>query len=170
MLPGIRLPALVSAAVADMKALSRGSLPSGIVYGGVESNGDPSAYSQVWEWGNIRQTKKGPKTTLGIGPNGERAWLSIQAPFGYVRISAPRFGEAIERRMLEIDPTADDAEQQIKTAILNASEDVASIIRSTVPVDSSDLRNSIRAIGPDDNGLANVDRWSEGSGHATVQE
>lgn len=145
-------------------------IPGGVVYGGIESDGGPSAYSQVWEWGNTRQTRKGPHTTYGVAPDGRRIWLSTQAPFGYVRLNEPNFAAAIERRMTEQEPDDDRLQEQVVSAAKAASQDIAAIVRATAPVDTGALMDSIRAVDPSDSGLADVDQWSDGSGHALFGE
>lgn len=166
MIPGIRiaLPALIATAVLDGLPSGDG-LPDTPVYAGISSEGGPAAYSQVWEWGNARQTKKGPKTTLGINPDGSRAWLTIQAPYGYVRVNSQRFAAVIEKEMSLVDPTATEARAQIEAAAVRAATEIASLVRDTVPVDTHALMESIRPVGPGDSGLMNADQWSEGSFH-----
>src|SRR5580704_18942643 len=66
---------------------------------GIVSVGDAAAYSEVWEWGNVRQTKQGPRTVLGTNPDGKQVWLSIQAPTGYIKINENNFWEAIKDEM-----------------------------------------------------------------------
>ena len=146
------------------------ALPDAPVYGGAASVGEAAAYSQVWEWGNVRQTQKGPKTVMGINPDGQRIWLTIQAPYGYVRINSPQFGDSVLRNMLAVDPLASSVLAQIKSAAAKAAQEIASLIRDTAPVDTGALSDSIQAVGPDDSGLVNVDHWSEGSPHAALDE
>src|SRR3954471_15404856 len=69
---------------------------------GVATVGEPAAYAEVWEWGNVRQTKKGPKTVLGINPDGEKVWLTIQAPFGYIRINENEFWQAVKDELAKV--------------------------------------------------------------------
>lgn len=146
------------------------SLPDEAVYGGIASQGEASAYSQVWEWGNVRQYQKGPKTTFGINPDGERIWLTIQAPFGYVRINSTRFADAILQEMASVDPSSTEITQQLYQAAGRASVTVASIARETVPVDTGALRDSIVAVETNAADLLDVDHWSEGSWHQALGE
>lgn len=131
---------------------------AGPVRGGVVSEGDAAAYALVWEWGNARQAKEGPKTVKGMNPDGEEVWLSVQAPFGYIRIHEPAFIKIIEERLSEIDfsetVTAKQVRDEMKKASAAAAEMIADILRESVPKDSGDLRESIQAADPDDPDLA----------------
>src|ERR1700756_3450419 len=69
------------------------------IFAGVASVGPAAAYAEVWEWGNIRQTKQGPKTVQGTNPAGEIVWLSLQAPFGYIKINENRMWEALKQEL-----------------------------------------------------------------------
>jgi len=131
---------------------------AGLVRGGVIVEGDAAAYALVWEWGNARQTKEGPKTVKGINPDGEQVWLSVQAPFGYIRINEPVYFQILERELGAIDfseaITAKEILAEMKKASAAAAELIAEIIREHAPVDSGDLRDSISPTDPDDPDLA----------------
>ena len=163
----IALPALDTLAVKEVKKVLDGfkqASAEGPVRGGVASVGEASAYALIWEWGNARQTQKGPKTVLGVNPDGEQVWLSLQAPFGYVRIHESEYIQILEKELKEIDFNALDA-RDIRTAMelvaLKASEKIAELIRETVPVDSGDLKESIVALDPDDPALEEIDEGLE---------
>ena len=116
---------------------------------GVASVGDPSAYALVWEWGNARQTKEGPKTVLGINPDGEEVWLSIQAPRGYIRILTPQFMTLIRKEMKSVDfakTTSKAIYKELKAAAMRIADKMAEMIRETVPVDTGDLQTSIQPL------------------------
>lgn len=130
----------------------------GPVRGGIISEGDAAAYALVWEWGNARQTKKGPKTVRGINPDGEEVWLSIQAPFGYIRINEPEYINIIQQKLGEIDLSdvkdAEGIREEIKSASASAAEMITEIIRHVAPVDTGALRESIQPADPGDPDLA----------------
>lgn len=139
------------------------------VEGGIASVGDAAAYALVWEWGNARQTQVGPKTVVGTNPDGERVYLSIQAPMGYVRVNTPEFLAVIDDEIGKISFRRLDA-AVLKALLVKASANIgkriADIIKDTVPVDSGQLKASITVVGPDDDLLASTDDENEiGSPH-----
>lgn len=107
------------------------------------SEGPAAAYAYVWEWGNVRQTKKGPKTTLGTNPNGERVWLTIQAPKGYIRILTPAFHRIVRDELKKEKFTGRD-KTKLSRAGKRISKRMLSLLRDTVPVDEGDLRDSLK--------------------------
>ena len=159
----IPIPGLDDLAVKDIKkTLDEFTKASeeGPVRGGVASEGDASAYALVWEWGNARQTKKGPKTVLGINPDGKQVWLSIQAPQGYIRLHTSDYLDILEKELAEADFENLDAESirlEMKLVCSRAAEKMAELIKDTVPVDSGELRDSIKAMDPDDEDLEKDD-------------
>lgn len=168
----IPLPALDDLALKEVKKTLDGFIKAsaeGPIRGGVASEGEAAAYALVWEWGNARQTKKGPKTTLGINPDGSQVWLSLQAPSGYIRINEPEYIAILEKELSEADFKSLDAASiraAMQLAAIRSSEKIAELIRETVPVDSGDLRESIVAMDPDDKDLEDVDEGLElGSEH-----
>jgi hypothetical protein len=114
---------------------------------GIFSEGEAAAYAMVWEWGNARQTKKGPKTTRGISPDGEEAWLTIQAPYGYIRVNILKYFEVIDQEMSKIDFSqgGNKINNQVKRATKRISDRIVKIIQDSVPVDSGALQESIVA-------------------------
>lgn len=112
----------------------------------VVSVGGPAAYSLVWEFGNARQTKKGPKTTLGINPNGERVWLTIQAPRGYIRVLVPQFKKIIteEIEAIRFAKKFDAVEKALIRAAGRIAKRMRKLLRETVPVDKHDLQKSLQ--------------------------
>lgn len=128
-------------------------VPADSVYCGVISEGEAAEYALVWEFGNVRQTKKGPKTTIGITPDGKRVWLSIQAPFGYIRINEGLYWEIVREELGKISfsgGTGDSVLLEIKKASFRICDRVAEVIRDTVPVDTGALRASIVPTFPND--------------------
>ena len=133
----------------------------GPVRGGVVSEGDAAAYALVWEYGNARQTKKGPKTVRGENPDGESVWLSIQAPAGYIRVNEAEYIRIIEDQLGAMDlgnlETGKDIRKAMTAASAKSAELIAEVIKQFVPVDSGALRESIGPADPDDPELAEDD-------------
>jgi hypothetical protein len=132
-----------------------------MVRGGVQSEGDAASYALVWEWGNARQTKKGPKTIRGVNPDGEAVWLSIQAPRGYIAINTPEFVAALVGKLAKMDfGDLDDVDEIIdgmKEASAQSAAVIARLIADAAPVDSGELRDSITPAHPNDPELKTVD-------------
>lgn len=127
-----------------------------IVESGVQSVGEPANYALVWEFGNVRQTKKGPKTVKGTNPEGKRVWLSSQAPKGWISINEPKIWRVIDQELAKIkfdsinDITADALKEELNKAYLNIATKALAFLQSTVPVDSGDLYDSLKIVEPDD--------------------
>jgi hypothetical protein len=157
----IPIPAFDAETVKEVKKLLDGyeqAAKAGLVRGGVVSEGEAASYALVWEWGSARQTKEGPKTVKGINPDGEEVWLSIQAPFGYIRIHEAEFVRIIEEKLANTDfsntETGKQVRDEMKKASLQAAEAIAEILREGAPRDRGDLQESIQAADPDDPDLA----------------
>lgn len=115
----------------------------------IVSTGPPSAYALVWEYGNIRQTKKGPKTVLGVDPEtGARVWLTIQAPSGYVRILKPQFRDIIEEEIIKVKFGGKDVKTQLIYAMDRIGRRMTALVKQYVPVDKGDLKASITWLHP----------------------
>jgi hypothetical protein len=160
----VPLPGFDAATVAKVKKLLDGyqkAADAGPVRGGVVVEGDAAAYALVWEWGNARQTKEGPKTVKGMNPDGEEVWLSIQAPFGFIAINEPTYFQIIEQHLSAIDfsevETAKDILDAMKKASSAAATEIAEVIRQHAPYDSGQLREEIQPADPDDPDLAVTD-------------
>jgi hypothetical protein len=127
-----------------------------IVESGVQSVGPPADYALVWEWGNVRQTKKGPKTTKGTNPDGKKVWLTIQAPRGWISINEPKIWKAIDDEISKIkfdsqeDITEDSLKEALTEAYRNIAEKALSYLQQTVPIDSGDLYDSLKVVEPND--------------------
>lgn len=134
---------------------------AGPIRGGVVSEGDAASYALVWEWGNSRQTKEGPKTVKGVNPDGEEVFLSVQAPFGYIAIHEPEFLNIIQTALGEADfsdaNTAGDIVKEMKRVSAIAGERIAEMLRQVAPLDRGGLRESIEPADPDDPELAQTD-------------
>jgi hypothetical protein len=125
----------------------------GEVRAGVASEGPAAAYALIWEWGNVRQTKKGPKTVMGVNPDGSRVWLSIQAPEGYIRINTPQFLDALDKALASVSfrtLTASAVRKEIEKANGTAAKKIVLILQHSAPEDSGDLRESFVVLGADD--------------------
>lgn len=151
------LPAL--SMIPDVKGLQEVLAPimSGtqeIVRGGVMSYGEAAAYALVWEFGNARQTKEGPKTTLGITPDGEQVWLSIQAPSGYIRIHDAEFREILTEELGRVLIFSTNLRKELEDASYRAARRIAPLIESTAPVDEGKLVASVLALYANDPDLA----------------
>jgi hypothetical protein len=134
------------------KFLQELDLQSGTIQAGVASVGEAAAYSLVWEFGNARQVKQGPKTVRGHNiQTGETVWLSIQAPFGYVRISENLYWEALRQEMGRITfqgNTARAIEKEMEDCLVRVATTISKIIAEHAPVDKGTLEDSFVVIKP----------------------
>lgn len=109
----------------------------------ITSEGPAAAYALVWEWGNVRQTKEGPKTTLGINPNGERVWLTIQAPRGYIRVLTPQFHRIVKDELSHMKVLG-STKKKLTTVANKIGRRMLKLLKDTVPVDTGDLHDSLK--------------------------
>lgn len=116
------------------------------VLGGIQSYGDAAAYAWVWEYGNIRQTKQGPKTVLGVNPNGEQVWLSIQAPFGYIAIHNVQFQQILNDELGKAKFLSGDPRKALEDASYRAAQRMVPLIEGSAPIDTGALGASILAL------------------------
>lgn len=133
------------------------------VQGGVASVGEAAAYALVWEFGNARQTKTGPKTVLGTNPDGSTVWLSIQAPTGYIRIHEPEYLVVLEDELgaVDLNGKARDMQRALVAAIDQSSARIARIIANAAPVDTGQLQESIQAVRANDPSLNEADEGTD---------
>lgn len=120
---------------------------------GVAATGPAAAYAEVWEWGNIRQSKPGPRTVLGTNPNGKMVWLSVQAPFGYIRIHENDFWQALKEELKKVKFNSTNSEgitDELNAAARKAMKVCAQLIADSAPVDTGDLRDSIKPVTGED--------------------
>lgn len=120
---------------------------------GVASLGPAAAYSEVWEWGNVRQTKPGPKTVLGTNPDGETVWLTIQAPFGYIKINENQYWEVLKLELKKVKFSGTNPKeitQELEAAAKRAVKTICQIIADHAPEDKGDLRKSFKPVNPGD--------------------
>jgi hypothetical protein len=123
------------------------------ILSGVASVGEPAAYALVWEFGNARQSSPGPKTVLGTGPDGKMVWLSIQAPFGYIRINEPSFWNIIKDCINGINydqPDSKSLQREFERAFTKAAQGCCDVLQMSAPVAGGLLRDSMLALKPGD--------------------
>ena len=136
------------------KFLKELDLQSGTIQAGVASVGEAAAYSLVWEFGNAHQAKQGPKTVRGHNiQTGEVVWLSIQAPFGYVRISENLYWEALRQEMAKITfqgNTPQEIKREMELCVTRTAQTISKIIAEHAPVDSGKLEGSFVVVKPGD--------------------
>jgi hypothetical protein len=118
--------------------------------GGVKVIGAAAAYALVWEWGSVRITKPGPKTTWGTNPAGAKVVLTITAPAGYIRINRMEYIKILKQEvqaahMSKVQPQ--NWENALKDALSRAEIRCSLLISGTAPIDSGDLRMSIVPAG-----------------------
>lgn len=124
------------------------------VSAGVVVEGHPAGYALVWEWGSgppgpnrprARQYKEGPKTVLGVNPNGERVFLTLQAPFGYVRIWNKEFDLIIEQELEAVDFLAHPKQlkKKLERCAKRIGEKMTALIKKSVPIDEGHLYQAI---------------------------
>ncbi len=126
---------------------------SGLVEAGVKVEGDAAAYALVWEWGNIRQQRIGPKTTLGTNPDGKRVYLSIQAPTGYIRVNTPSFLAALKEELAKVkfsNVSTGRVSAELEKAAKRTAARMRDIIREHAPVDTGELHDDIKVVNPGD--------------------
>jgi hypothetical protein len=130
------------------------------VNAGVMSVGEAAAYAEVWEYGNIRQTKKGPKTVLGINPDGKEVWLSIQAPHGYIKVNEPFFWMALQDELSKVKFDSTDARgitEELAAAGKKAAKRFIPFLKGSAPVDSGKLADSFEVVEDGDEMLDDSD-------------
>ena len=123
------------------------------VKAGVAVLGDPADYGLVWEWGNRRQKKSGPRTVIGTNPHGEQVWLSSQAPFGWIRINEPFMHRIVDEVLAELSfdqPSAAAITKVIEGGAKKISKAIAQVLQDSAPVDTGALRRAIVPVDPDD--------------------
>lgn len=127
---------------------------------GVAAVGPAAAYSEVWEWGNTRQSKPGPKTVLGTNPDGSTVWLSSQAPFGYIKINENAYWDALRQELGKVQfksTNAKEMTEELQAAGKRAMKLCAQLIGDSAPVDSGQLSKSFRVVEDGDPMLEDSD-------------
>jgi len=125
-----------------------------LIKAGVEIVGDPQdVYGLVWEWGNRRQKKPGPKTVIGTNPNKKMVWMSSQAPFGWIRINEPFMLRIVEDVMATADFVSPDRaaiKRELERLAKKISKGCAEVLKMSAPVDTGALRKAIKPVDPGD--------------------
>jgi hypothetical protein len=123
------------------------------VFSGVMVVGEAAAYAEVWEWGNLRQTKPGPRTVMGTNPKGEQVWLSSQAPFGWIRVNEDEMWSALQHELSKMSfdqPNARAMTVELEKRAYNAAKLVAQILQEHAPKDRGVLAAEVVAVKPSD--------------------
>ncbi len=121
----------------------------GLVESGVSVEGPAAAYAEVWEFGNMRQTKKGPRTVLGTNPRGESVWLSSQAPYGFLWVNELKYWRIVENELKKVSFSGDTKKvvtRELESATVEIAGEIAKVVSDAAPVDSGQLSESFRAI------------------------
>jgi hypothetical protein len=125
------------------------------VQAGVASIGEAAAYSLVWEFGNAEQTKEGPKTTRGYNvETGETVWLTIQRPYGYIRVNENLYWEILRDEMGKVTfsgNTASEINQELEACAVRVMKRIAKLLEETAPVDKGTLSDSFEVVEPGSN-------------------
>ena len=119
------------------------------VSSGVMVVGDAAAYAEVWEWGNTRQTKQGPRTVLGPNPDGDIVWLSSQAPEGWIRVNEDQIWAGLERELEKAQFAQPDARAmtvELEARAEAAAERAREILVVHAPKDSGQLAESLQMV------------------------
>src|SRR6266567_2553056 len=98
---------------------------------------------------NIRQSEPGPKTVLGTNPDGEQVWLSVQAPFGYIKINESAYWDNVKQELEKVKfkgPTAKEITEELQEAGRKAMKRNARLISDSAPVDTGALSHSFRVV------------------------
>jgi hypothetical protein len=124
------------------------------VQAGVASEGEAAAYALTWELGNVRQVKKGPKTTRAHNPiTGKTVWLSIQAPKGYIRVNEGLYHQILQDEMGKVTfkgNTASEINQELEACAVRVMKRIAKLLEDTAPVDKGKLSDSFVVVKPGD--------------------
>lgn len=124
------------------------------VQAGIASVGEAAAYSLVWELGNARQSKEGKKTTRGYNvETGETVWLTIQRPYGYIRINENLYWEILRDEMGKVTfkgNTASEINQELEACAVRVVKRIAKLLEDTAPVDKGTLSDSFEVVKPGD--------------------
>jgi hypothetical protein len=132
-----------------------------VVESGLVASGPAAAYAEVWEWGNARQTKQGPKTVMGINPDGETVWLSTQAPMGYISIHSDAFIGIVQEEMTKLALAGGEGtNEELRQVTVNAMNRIKEIVAEHAPVDTGQLRDCLTVV---EDGDASLDDDPEGS-------
>lgn len=136
------------------KFLHELELDSVEVQAGVASVGEAAAYALVWELGNAVQTKPGPKTTRGYNvETGKMVWLTIQRPYGYIRLNENLYWEILRDEMSKVTfngNTASEINSELEGCSVRVMKRIAKLLEETAPVDKGTLADSFEVVKPGD--------------------
>jgi len=153
-MPQPTLPSLVMQFDGLDKFLSEFELPSRTIQAGVASMGEAAAYALVWEFGNVRQGKEGPKTTRGYNPmTGEVVWMTIQRPYGYIRINEGLYWSIARDEMSKLTfrgSTPQAIVKELEACSVNVMKRIAKLLQDTAPVAKGILSDSFVVVKPGD--------------------
>ena len=125
-----------------------------VVEAGLVATGPAAAYAEVWEWGNARQEKQGPRTVLGVNPDGDEVWLSTQAPMGYIAIHVDLYMQIVMAELANMAMSGGEGTvEELKAVAKTAMEQIKTVVSEHAPVDSGQLRDCFQVIGDDDSSL-----------------
>lgn len=125
-----------------------------VVEAGLMATGPAAAYAEVWEWGNARQVKQGPRTVQGVNPDGETVWLSTQAPMGYIAIHSDKYLEIIRDEISKLALSGGiGTNDELKQVAHKAMERIKEVVSESAPVDSGQLRDCFQVVDDGDAGL-----------------
>jgi hypothetical protein len=121
------------------------------VEAGLMATGDAAAYAEVWEWGNARQTKQGPKTVMGVNPAGESVWLSKQAPTGYIAVHTDKYLEIVRAEISRMALSGGTgAKEELQAVVHRSMEQIKEVVSEHAPVDSGKLRDCFQVLDDGD--------------------
>lgn len=152
------LPLLVTDLEKFLKAFPGASTLSS----GVGVFGTAEAYALVWEFGTLRWSAPGPRTTWGTNRLGQQRVMSKQAPRGYVGINAKKAKKIFKEEISKVKINMNNMELsklKLEVALDNAALRTARLVSDSAPVDSGDLRSQIQMIDTDD-----MDEFDEDQG------
>lgn len=129
-----------------------GALPP-VVRAGVKLTGPAVAYGLVWEWGSVRLTQPGPKTTWGTNPNGETRILTIKAPHGWIRVNRQQYVTFANAELAKVQWASLPVSKwrvAAAEALYRAAKKCAVLMEETAPVDTGQLVSGIVAVNEPD--------------------
>ena len=123
---------------------------------GVKIYGPAAQYGLVWEWGSVRITKPGPKTTWGVNPDGKTVILTITAPQGWIRVNKQQYLDILRDEWRKLHFTTIDPKywkRHLEDMLWKAAVRCSRVMEATAPYDTGDLRSTITAVNEPDPSL-----------------
>jgi hypothetical protein len=124
-----------------------------MVSAGVQVIGEGAAYALVWEYGNVRQTQYGPRTVMGVNPDGTSIWMSTQAPYGYIATNTQEYYDiatAVLTGLRFDQPDAAAMNAELERGARLISRRMAEIVKDAAPKDTGVLARGIQPVDPGD--------------------